>query len=183
MTLSLRTRWSRLAILAAAVACTRLVLPGTAVRSAAAAPAKAPEAVPDSIPEAEVKASAAVRGPKEEIESIHLPAGYHLELVASEPDIICPVICAWDGNGRMYVAEMRTYMPDINGSDQKLPDQPGFALGEHQGRRRLRQAHGIRRQTGAAADGAAAGRPHPDPRDRHQGHLRLSRHQGHRRGR
>jgi mono/diheme cytochrome c family protein len=121
MAFSLRTRWSRLAILTAAVACTRLVLHGTPVHSATTAPAKAPEAVPDSFPEDQVKADAATRGPKDEIESIHLPAGYHLELVASEPDVICPVICAWDGNGRMYVAEMRTYMPDINGNDEKLP--------------------------------------------------------------
>jgi len=121
MALSLRTRWSRLAILAAAAACTRLLLLGAPVHSAAAAPAKGPEAVPDSIPEAEVKAATAMRDPREEIEAIHIQDGYHLELVASEPDVICPVICAWDGNGRMYVAEMRTYMPDINGSDEKLP--------------------------------------------------------------
>ena len=35
--------------------------------------------------------------------------------------MICPVICTWDGNGRMYVAEMRTYMLDINGNNQKDP--------------------------------------------------------------
>ena len=50
---------------------------------------------------------------------IHLQPGYHLELVASEPDIMCPVVCTWDGNGRMYVAEMRSYMLDINGSKEK----------------------------------------------------------------
>jgi mono/diheme cytochrome c family protein len=53
--------------------------------------------------------------PQETIASIKLPPGYHLQLIASEPDIISPVCLAWDGNGRMYVAEMRTYMLDIDG--------------------------------------------------------------------
>src|SRR3546814_10155121 len=29
-----------------------------------------------------------------------------------------PVAIAWDGNGRMFVAEMNTYMQDINGTGQ-----------------------------------------------------------------
>ncbi len=56
-----------------------------------------------------------MRSPQETIASIHLPPGYHLQLIASEPDVISPVCMAWDGNGRMYVAEMRTYMLDIDG--------------------------------------------------------------------
>ncbi len=57
-----------------------------------------------------------MRTPDEELATIVIQDGYHLELVASEPDLICPVLCAWDGDGRMYVAEMRSYMLDINGS-------------------------------------------------------------------
>ena len=44
--------------------------------------------------------------------------GYGIELVASEPMVIHPVCCAWDGNGRLYVANMETYMQDIDGTDQ-----------------------------------------------------------------
>jgi mono/diheme cytochrome c family protein len=62
-----------------------------------------------------------MRPPKETIASIVLPPGYHLELVASEPQIISPVVCVWDGNGRMYVAEMRSYMLDVNGKGEKQP--------------------------------------------------------------
>jgi mono/diheme cytochrome c family protein len=62
-----------------------------------------------------------MRTPAEELATIVLPKGYHLELVASEPDVICPVLCAWDGNGRMYVAEMRSYMLDINGTRAHTP--------------------------------------------------------------
>jgi len=58
---------------------------------------------------------------KESLRSIHMPAGYHVELVAADPLVIEPVAVVWDGNGNMYVAEMRTYMQDINGSGQNLP--------------------------------------------------------------
>ncbi len=60
-----------------------------------------------------------MRSPTETIAALQLQPGYHLELVASEPDVISPVLCAWDGNGRMYVAEMRSYMLDINGTNEK----------------------------------------------------------------
>jgi glucose/arabinose dehydrogenase/mono/diheme cytochrome c family protein len=59
--------------------------------------------------------------PKESMSTIHLPEGYHLQLVASEPDIQEPVALTWDGDGRMYVAEMRSYMQDINGTGEHLP--------------------------------------------------------------
>ena len=59
--------------------------------------------------------------PEESMKTIRLPEGYHLELVASEPIIQEPVAIVWDGNGRMYVAEMRSYMQDINGTGEELP--------------------------------------------------------------
>lgn len=60
--------------------------------------------------------------PGESMKTMYLPEGYHLELVASEPMIREPVDIAWDGNGRMYVAEMRTYMQDVDGTGQNLPE-------------------------------------------------------------
>lgn len=59
--------------------------------------------------------------PEESLETIYMPEGYHVELVASEPMIKEPVAIAWDGNARMYVAEMRTYMQDADASDEQLP--------------------------------------------------------------
>jgi mono/diheme cytochrome c family protein/glucose/arabinose dehydrogenase len=58
------------------------------------------------------------KSPEEEMRSIYLPKGYHLQLVASEPVVSQPVAIAWDGDGRMYVAEMNTYMKDVNGTGQ-----------------------------------------------------------------
>lgn len=59
--------------------------------------------------------------PEEERKTIQLPDGYQLELVLSEPEIKEPVVCVFDGNGRMYVAEMRTYMQDIDGNKEHDP--------------------------------------------------------------
>ncbi|PRY09687.1 putative membrane-bound dehydrogenase-like protein [Pontibacter ummariensis] len=56
--------------------------------------------------------------PEESMRKIVLPPGYKVELVASEPMVQEPVALAWDGNGRMYVAEMNTYMKDAEGTGQ-----------------------------------------------------------------
>jgi len=54
--------------------------------------------------------------PEESIAKIELPPGYSLEPVLSEPNITEPVNCVFDGNGRMYVVQMNTYMQDADGS-------------------------------------------------------------------
>ena len=59
--------------------------------------------------------------PEQSLKSFNLPAGYHLELVASEPMIKEPVAIAWDGNARMYVAEMLTYMQDADATGEQKP--------------------------------------------------------------
>ncbi|UXP32040.1 HEAT repeat domain-containing protein [Reichenbachiella agarivorans] len=59
--------------------------------------------------------------PEETIASFYMPEGYRAELVASEPMINEPVAIAWDANGRLYVAQMDTYMQDIDGNDQGMP--------------------------------------------------------------
>ena len=65
--------------------------------------------------------SSAFLSPEESMKTMQLPPGYHLELVASEPVIQEPVAIVWDPNGRLYVAEMRSYMRDLNGTGERLP--------------------------------------------------------------
>ncbi len=59
--------------------------------------------------------------PADSIAEMQLPDGYRLEPVLTEPDIAEPVMVAFDGNGRMYVAEMRTYMQDADAKDEQKP--------------------------------------------------------------
>jgi mono/diheme cytochrome c family protein len=61
------------------------------------------------------------RTPEEEAKGFILPTGYRMELVAAEPDVISPTIIEFDGNGRMYVGEMISYMMDANASREHEP--------------------------------------------------------------
>jgi len=60
----------------------------------------------------------APESPQESMKHIYLPQGYHLQLVASEPMISQPVAIVWDGNDVMYVAEMLTYMVNVDGTGE-----------------------------------------------------------------
>jgi len=59
--------------------------------------------------------------PEETLKTFEIPDGYRLEVVLSEPDIAEPVACAFDGNGRLYVVEMRTYMQDADATGENEP--------------------------------------------------------------
>ena len=61
------------------------------------------------------------RTPQEEAATFLLPAGYRLELVAADPDINNPAVIDWDGNGRMYVSEFRSYMIDADATREHDP--------------------------------------------------------------
>ncbi|GAA4462160.1 hypothetical protein GCM10023189_38510 [Nibrella saemangeumensis] len=61
------------------------------------------------------------QSPQESLKSFRLPKGYRLELVASEPMIAEPAAIAWDGNARMYVAQLETYMQTIDARGQDEP--------------------------------------------------------------
>jgi hypothetical protein len=55
------------------------------------------------------------------MKTFHLPAGYHVELVASEPMIHDPVVIDWDADGRLWAVEMPRYMTDIQASRELDP--------------------------------------------------------------
>ncbi|MDA0767104.1 MAG: discoidin domain-containing protein [Verrucomicrobia bacterium] len=58
---------------------------------------------------------------EESQKSIELPDGYSLELVVTEPQVEEPVMVAWDGNGVMYVVQMRTYMQNADAGGEQEP--------------------------------------------------------------
>jgi mono/diheme cytochrome c family protein len=59
--------------------------------------------------------------PEAELKNFLLPPGYKLEPVLADPLIEDPVGVSFDGNGRMYVLEMRSYMQDADGSTARQP--------------------------------------------------------------
>ncbi len=58
---------------------------------------------------------------EDSLKTFELPEGYHLEPVLTEPNIAEPVACAFDGNGRMYVIEMLSYMQDADATGEQEP--------------------------------------------------------------
>ncbi len=58
---------------------------------------------------------------QEEMKTFKVAPGFKVELVASEPMIESPVAISWDDQGRMYVCEMRSYMHDVDATDEDLP--------------------------------------------------------------
>src|SRR5687768_4513858 len=59
--------------------------------------------------------------PEEALKKFHMPPGYRVELVASEPLVQEPVMINWDGEGRMWVVEMPGFMRDIEGTGERDP--------------------------------------------------------------
>ena len=59
--------------------------------------------------------------PAEEATRFWLPPGFKLEPVLADPDIEEPAQIAFDGNGRMFVLEIRGYMQDADANGELDP--------------------------------------------------------------
>ena len=63
----------------------------------------------------------AILSAQEALKTFKLPAGFKIEVVASEPLVESPVAITWDAKGRMYVVEMIGYMPDMEANGEDRP--------------------------------------------------------------
>lgn len=59
--------------------------------------------------------------PEDALRTFHMPPGYRVELVASEPLVQDPVAIDWDAAGRLWVVEMPGFMPDISATGEHAP--------------------------------------------------------------
>ena len=59
--------------------------------------------------------------PEEEMKTFSMPPGFRVELVASEPMIESPILMDFDADGRLWVLEMLTFLPDTSGRDSREP--------------------------------------------------------------
>lgn len=80
-----------------------------------------PGEVQSDLPAALVVPPAPVLSPVEALESFQIKPGFRIELAAAEPLVEDPVAISFDADGRMWVAEMRGYMPDIDGQGETEP--------------------------------------------------------------
>ncbi len=60
--------------------------------------------------------------PEQELATFQVAPGYRVELVASEPLVGDPVLAQFAPDGRLWVAEMRAYMPDLDGKGEDQPN-------------------------------------------------------------
>jgi len=58
---------------------------------------------------------------EEELATFVVPDGMRVELVACEPLVNDPIAIAFDDAGRLWVVEMRGYMPDVDGAGEDAP--------------------------------------------------------------
>src|SRR5688572_27656719 len=65
--------------------------------------------------------NAAILTPEEAIEDLKIEDGFEVQTVAAEPLIEDPVALTFDGDGNMWVVELRGYMHDEEGSGEDLP--------------------------------------------------------------
>jgi putative membrane-bound dehydrogenase-like protein len=59
--------------------------------------------------------------PEQALASFKLAPGFKLELAACEPLVQEPVAAVFGPDGRLWVVEMRGYMPDLDGTGEDLP--------------------------------------------------------------
>jgi len=62
-----------------------------------------------------------ILSPEEALDTFFLPPGYDIELVASEPRVIAPVAMDFDADGRLWVVEMPSFMPNTEGKGENKP--------------------------------------------------------------
>jgi len=72
-------------------------------------------------PAMKASAKATPLSPEDEMKTFSLPAGFHVELVASEPMIESPILIDFDPDGRLWVLEQLSFLPDMTGRDSREP--------------------------------------------------------------
>lgn len=56
------------------------------------------------------------------LSSMQIQPGFVLENVAAEPLVASPIDIDFDADGRIWVAEMLTFMPDLDGNNEEVPE-------------------------------------------------------------
>jgi mono/diheme cytochrome c family protein/glucose/arabinose dehydrogenase len=104
-------RWSRLLALAAVLQATFCAAQSGDRPGEQQAPPPAHLEIPPAHP----------LSPEDALKTLRLAPGFRAELVASEPLLFDPVALALGPDGRMWVVEMRAFMPNVEGTGENAP--------------------------------------------------------------
>jgi mono/diheme cytochrome c family protein/glucose/arabinose dehydrogenase len=103
--------------------------------------------------------------PEEELKTFQLAPGFRAELVASDPLIGDPVFAQFAPDGRLWVVEMRSYMPDLDGHGEDQPTGRVVILSDTDGDGRMDKSEVfidqlvMPRALAIVGDGALVGAP------------------------
>jgi mono/diheme cytochrome c family protein/glucose/arabinose dehydrogenase len=86
-----------------------------------AGPLTSPGGRPWPTPVQKVPEDSPALSPEAALQTFYMPPGYRLELVASEPMIQDPIWIDIDPDGRLWVVEMRGFMPNAAGDNERAP--------------------------------------------------------------
>ena len=75
----------------------------------------------DVIPKDKIPAAPPLEA-QSSMKTIQTQEGFAIDLVANEPQVFNPVTMVFDGNGRMWVCEMISYMPNVDGKNEEVPE-------------------------------------------------------------
>ncbi len=78
-------------------------------------------AVEEDAGEERTRSESPVLMPDEALAAFEIEPGYAIALFAAEPMIEDPVAMAFDEDGRLWVVEMRSYMPNVEGAGELVP--------------------------------------------------------------
>lgn len=74
-----------------------------------------------NLPYAHREGPSPVRTPADELALFRLEPGLKIQLVAAEPMVQDPVAMTFDADGRLWVVEMRGFMPNVSGEGENQP--------------------------------------------------------------
>src|ERR1051325_3115576 len=59
--------------------------------------------------------------PSDALKSFRIAPGFKIQTVAHEPDVVAPIALQFDPDGRIWVLEMRGFMPNAEGAGEDKP--------------------------------------------------------------
>ncbi len=74
---------------------------------------------------------------EEAVDNFKVAPGFRVELVAAEPLVDDPVAIDWDADGRLWVVEMRGFMPTVDGKGERAGFGQVVVLEDHDGDGRM----------------------------------------------
>ena len=106
----------------------------TAIAAPSAEISRAKKKPPERVPHGQDRPPGPPLSPAEAMRKMKVPDGFHVELVAAEPDIVNPVAMTFDERGRIWITESLEYPRHSAGPGRDRDQDPRRHRRRRQGR-------------------------------------------------